>query len=61
MKLISAGLGKYVDNATREPAILCVVTIGLNTEFLNGIGIRQDVAGVAQAGHVVAAIEIVVY
>ena len=61
VKLVGAGLGEYVDDATGEAAILCVVTAGLNPEFLNGIWVGQDVAGVAQAGHIVAAIEVVVY
>src|SRR6266700_725350 len=61
VKLIGAGLCEYVDDAAGRAPILCIVTVGLDAKFLNGIGVGQDVAGVEQAGHVVAAIQVVVY
>ena len=52
MKLVGAGLGKHVDDATGKTSILRIVAVGLDSEFLDGIRVGQDVAGVSQVGHV---------
>jgi len=49
------------DDAAGITAILRVVAVGLNPEFLDGIRVRQNVTGVAQVGHVCAAVQIVVH
>src|SRR5207253_7270007 len=61
MKLVAAGLGEHVDDAAGITAILSVVAVGLNPKFLDGIRVGQNVTGVAQVGHVYAAVQIVVH
>ena len=47
MILVGPGLRKHVDDAAGKAAILRIVAVGLNTEFLDGIRVGQDVASVA--------------
>jgi len=61
MELVGAVLGDHVNDAAGITAILCVVAVGLNPEFLDGIRVGQNVTGVAQVGHVYAAVQIVVH
>ena len=46
---VGARLGDDVDDAAGEAAVLRVVAVGLDLELLDGVGIGQDVAGIAQA------------
>src|ERR1700719_66280 len=61
VKLVAAGFGEHVDDAAGITPILRVVAVGLNPEFLDGIRVGQNVTGVAQVGHVYAAVQIVVH
>src|SRR3982751_5725090 len=61
VKFIGSGFSEHVDDAARIPAVLCVVTICLNTEFLNRIWVGQDVSRVAQASHVTATVEVIIH
>src|SRR5437660_10344309 len=61
MELIGPGLGQHVDNAAGKTPVFSIVGVSLDLEFLYGIGVRQDVSGVTQAGHVVTAVQIIVY
>jgi len=61
VKLVGAVFGDHVDDATRKTAIFCIVGIGLNFEFLDGVRVGQDIAGISKVGHVDAAIEVVVH
>src|SRR5258708_15510704 len=61
VKLVVAGLGQHIDDAAGITTELRVVAVGLNPEFLDGIRVGQNVTGVAQVGHVYAAVQIVVH
>src|SRR5262249_41336057 len=61
VKLVGTRLGQHVDDATGKAAILRVVTVGLNTELLDGVRVGQYVGGIPQVGHVDAAVKIVVH
>ena len=58
---VGARLRDDVDDAAGETPVLRVVAVGLDLEFLDGVRIGQDVAGVAQPRHVDAAVEVVVH
>src|SRR4051794_27732013 len=60
VKVIRSGFGEHVDDAAGVPAVLRIVTIRLNTKFLDRIGIGQDVSRIAQASHVTATIQVIV-
>src|SRR6185369_2549685 len=60
MKTIRSGLGDRVNHSTVEATVLCAVAISLNTELLDCVWARHDVAGIADAGHVGTAVEEVV-
>src|SRR5260370_3016977 len=59
--VIGARLGEHVNDAVGKAAILGAIAVGLDAEFLHRIGTRKNVAGIAQSGHVVAAVEVVVH
>ncbi len=59
--LVRPRLGDDVDDAAGETAVFHAVAVGLDLELLNGVRVGQDVAGVAQPGHVDAAVEVVVH
>ena len=60
MKLVRAGLGQHIDDAARKPSILCIVTVSLDPEFLNGVRVRRHVAGIAEIGHARAAVKVII-
>ena len=61
VNLIGAGLREDVDDTAREASELGVIVVGHDAELFHGIGIRRDVAGVAEACHVRSAIEKIVH
>src|SRR5262249_52120642 len=61
VNVVCAGLGQRVDNAVLESAVVSRIVVGLDAEFLNSIRIRQNVSGVADTGHIDAAIKVVVH
>ncbi len=58
MKLIGSRLGDHVDHAGRVAAVLGRVAAGDDAKLLNGLGIWRRVAGAAQSGGVVTAVEL---
>ena len=56
--LVGPRLGHDVDDAGRITAVFGPVTAGDDAEFLDRLRVRRGVAGAAQAGGVVAAIEL---
>src|SRR5882757_5872280 len=60
MELVRSRLCEYVHYATREPAILGIVVVGLDPEFLHRVRIWKYVAGIAQARNINSAIQIVI-
>src|ERR1700746_2014465 len=59
MPLVGAGLGDDIDDAVREAAVLGAVVVGLDAELIDGVGVGLHVAGVAETGHIGAAIKVV--
>src|SRR5438105_2144722 len=53
--------GHRLDAIGAIPAGEVVADVGLNAEFLDGIRVGQNVTGVAQVGHVYAAVQIIVH
>ena len=60
MQLVRSRLGKNVDHAAREAAILGTVVVRDDAKFLHGIGVGRDIPGVSQAGHIGTAVEIII-
>src|SRR5712691_10476423 len=58
---VGARLGEHVDDTVGKAAILGAIAVGLDAEFLDGIGVGRNIAGIAQPGYVGAAIEVVVH
>ena len=61
VKLVAAGARDDVDHAAGEASVFGAVAVGHHAELFHRVGIGRDVAGVAQAGHVGAAIQVVVH
>ncbi len=60
VKIVAAGAGDDVDDAAGEASVFGAVAVGDHAELFYRIGVRRDVAGVTQAGHVGAAIQVIV-
>ena len=60
VQLVGAGLGHHRDRAATETAFIGGKTVCLDPELLYGIRVGGDIAGVAQAAGVAAAVERVV-
>src|SRR5713226_8576777 len=59
--IIGAGFGEHVDDAVGKTAIFGAIAVGLHAEFLYGIGVGRNVAGIAQPSYVGATIKVVVH
>ena len=61
VKLVGARLCDHVNYAVRKSSVFGIVGIGLNSEFLDRVRARQNVAGVAEVSHVAPAIQKIVH
>src|SRR5260370_3231582 len=61
MPIIGSGFGQHVNDAVGEAAVLGAIAVGLDAEFLYGIGVGRNVAGIAKSRYVRGDIGVVVH
>src|SRR5207253_8428266 len=61
VKIVRAGFRDYGHDTARKAAVLGVVVVRFHPEFLDRIRVRKDVPGIAQSGHVRAAVQVITY